>query len=221
MGCHFPLQGIFLTQGVNPQLGSPELASRFFTTEPPGKPHVPNGGPQICMPMWTRSSQAGCTQVIHTQQWGRLECVMWTSDFSLHPRGCFTQDGGVSQAVGLSVLKPGNTSKLPSASRCSRQQMWFPFLRKISKLTRDHFKENWMTVPLKRTRTPPPLTQWSEPSDSTWPIVFTKRHEFCSATYTGLDRSRRGPFCQDAARRMAPSYQGPSVRSPRSVTPDL
>ena len=34
-GCHFLLQGIFLTQGSN--LASPTLAGRFFTTEPPGK----------------------------------------------------------------------------------------------------------------------------------------------------------------------------------------
>ena len=31
-GCHFLLQEIFLTQGLNPHL------LRFFTTEPPGKP---------------------------------------------------------------------------------------------------------------------------------------------------------------------------------------
>ena len=37
MDCHFLLQGIFPTQGLNP----PELAGRFFTTETPGK-H--NGG---------------------------------------------------------------------------------------------------------------------------------------------------------------------------------
>ena len=34
VGCHFLLQGIFLTQGSNPCL----LAGRFLTTEPPGKP---------------------------------------------------------------------------------------------------------------------------------------------------------------------------------------
>ena len=32
VGCHFQLQGIFLTQGSNP------LAGRFFTTEPARKP---------------------------------------------------------------------------------------------------------------------------------------------------------------------------------------
>ena len=35
MGCHFLLQGIFLTQGV--EHGSPALAGGFFITEPPGK----------------------------------------------------------------------------------------------------------------------------------------------------------------------------------------
>ena len=35
VGCHFPLQGIFPTQGLNL---SPALAGGFFTTEPPGKP---------------------------------------------------------------------------------------------------------------------------------------------------------------------------------------
>jgi len=36
VGCHFLLQGIFLTQGLNPH--PPALAGGFFTTEPPGKP---------------------------------------------------------------------------------------------------------------------------------------------------------------------------------------
>ena len=36
-GCHFLLQGIFLTLGSNTHL-LPELAGGFFTTEPPGKP---------------------------------------------------------------------------------------------------------------------------------------------------------------------------------------
>ena len=35
VGCHFFLQGIFPTQGLN---SSPELAGRFFSMEPPGKP---------------------------------------------------------------------------------------------------------------------------------------------------------------------------------------
>ena len=35
-GCHFLLQGIFLTQGSSPV--SPALASRFFTAVPAGKP---------------------------------------------------------------------------------------------------------------------------------------------------------------------------------------
>ena len=33
-GCHFLLQGIFLTQGSHPHLLSPALAGRFFTIEP-------------------------------------------------------------------------------------------------------------------------------------------------------------------------------------------
>ena len=39
VGCHFLLQGILLTRGIEPT--SPlsfALAGRFFTTEPPGKP---------------------------------------------------------------------------------------------------------------------------------------------------------------------------------------
>ena len=40
VGCHFLLQGIFPTQGSNPVSPvSPALAVRFFTPEPPGKPH--------------------------------------------------------------------------------------------------------------------------------------------------------------------------------------
>ena len=37
MGCRFPLQGNFPTQGLNaPSLVSPALAGGFFTTEPAG-----------------------------------------------------------------------------------------------------------------------------------------------------------------------------------------
>ena len=38
VGCHFLLQGIFLTQGSKPV--SPALGGRFFTTKPPGKPYA-------------------------------------------------------------------------------------------------------------------------------------------------------------------------------------
>ena len=40
VGCHFLLQGIFWTQGLNPGIKptSPALAGRLFITEPPGKP---------------------------------------------------------------------------------------------------------------------------------------------------------------------------------------
>ena len=40
VGCHFLLQGIFLTQGSNLCLLSPALAGRFFITALPGKPQV-------------------------------------------------------------------------------------------------------------------------------------------------------------------------------------
>ena len=40
-GCHFLLQGIFLTPGMEPAyLASPTLAGGFFTTAPPGKPKL-------------------------------------------------------------------------------------------------------------------------------------------------------------------------------------
>ena len=38
VGCHFPLQVIFPTQGQNSVLVSPALAGGFFSTVPPGKP---------------------------------------------------------------------------------------------------------------------------------------------------------------------------------------
>ena len=38
VGCHFLLQGIFLTQGLSPHLLT--LAGRFFSTESPGKPII-------------------------------------------------------------------------------------------------------------------------------------------------------------------------------------
>ena len=37
-GCHFLLQGLFLTQGLSPP--SPALAGAVFTTEPRGKPQI-------------------------------------------------------------------------------------------------------------------------------------------------------------------------------------
>ena len=39
LACPFLLQGIFPTQGLNPCPGSLALASRLFTTKPPGKPN--------------------------------------------------------------------------------------------------------------------------------------------------------------------------------------
>jgi len=39
VGCHFLLQGIFPTQGVNP--GSPALQADSLSSEPPGKPSNP------------------------------------------------------------------------------------------------------------------------------------------------------------------------------------
>ena len=41
VGCHVLLQGIFLTQGLNPCLLSPALVGGFSTTEPPVKPRRP------------------------------------------------------------------------------------------------------------------------------------------------------------------------------------
>ena len=41
VGCHFLLQGIFLTQGSSPRsLVSPALADRFSCAVPPGKPAI-------------------------------------------------------------------------------------------------------------------------------------------------------------------------------------
>ena len=42
VGCHFFLQGIFLTQGSNPGLLHWQ-AGGLFTTEPPGKPLISSG----------------------------------------------------------------------------------------------------------------------------------------------------------------------------------
>ena len=39
VGCHFLLQGLFPTQGLNLG-GSPALAGRFFISVPPGKPRT-------------------------------------------------------------------------------------------------------------------------------------------------------------------------------------
>ena len=41
VGCHFLLQGSFLTPGIKPASPeSPALAGGFFTPEPPGKPNI-------------------------------------------------------------------------------------------------------------------------------------------------------------------------------------
>ena len=42
VGCHFLLQGIFLTQGSNLHLVSPAFAGGFFTTIRPGLPAILN-----------------------------------------------------------------------------------------------------------------------------------------------------------------------------------
>ena len=62
MGCHALLQGIFLTQGLNPSLMSPmspSLAGGFFTTEPPGQPCLlwrrDKSEHSICKPRGTES----------------------------------------------------------------------------------------------------------------------------------------------------------------------
>ena len=46
VGCRVLVQGIFPTQGLNTSPVSTALAGRFFTTEPPGKPHICVG---VCM----------------------------------------------------------------------------------------------------------------------------------------------------------------------------
>jgi len=44
MGCHFLLQGIFLTQGSNPCLpAAPELEGGFLTITPPAMPQIKRG----------------------------------------------------------------------------------------------------------------------------------------------------------------------------------
>ena len=60
VGCHFFLQGIFLTQGSNLSL----LHFRFFTAEPPGKPHIFKPGAQ--------NSQIQ-SQKVHEQMLGKTE----------------------------------------------------------------------------------------------------------------------------------------------------
>ena len=50
VGCHFLLQGIFLTQGWT-RICVSCIGSRLFTTEPPGKPRSKTGDPQL--PRWS------------------------------------------------------------------------------------------------------------------------------------------------------------------------
>ena len=54
MGCHFLLQGIFLTPGLNP--ASPALSGRFFTTEPPGKSQIDINRCSSIVVVWSRHS---------------------------------------------------------------------------------------------------------------------------------------------------------------------
>ena len=67
VGCHFLLQGIFLTQGLNPCLL--HWAGSFFTTEPPGKPTVLGnkgkipGVTRIRVTAMGQRGEVGCTSL--------------------------------------------------------------------------------------------------------------------------------------------------------------
>ena len=77
VGCHFWLQGILLTQGLNPCL----LPGRFFTTAPPGKPcsqvdltkQMPLVGEQL-RSQWDREGGPGsfCSVSSHSSNCGRV-----------------------------------------------------------------------------------------------------------------------------------------------------
>ena len=59
--CHFLLQGIFLTLGLNPCLLSSALAGSFFTTEPPRKPKIKLGTNLKCWQgCWETGSLVYC-----------------------------------------------------------------------------------------------------------------------------------------------------------------
>jgi len=49
VGCHFLLQGIFLTQGSNPGLLA--LQADTLTSTPPGKPKYEKTWSKICRPL--------------------------------------------------------------------------------------------------------------------------------------------------------------------------
>ena len=85
MGCHFLLQGIFLTQpGIKPT--SPALVGRFFTTEPPRKPHQWREAEEQAGSTWEEVWFLSGTE--KRPLW--LESTCW-SKFSLAPLSCSPQ----------------------------------------------------------------------------------------------------------------------------------
>ena len=72
VGCHFLLQGIFLTQGIKPK--SPELSGRFSTTELPGKPiiHLRFFYPKLISPILCFPAQDSQSSVESSYLWSKM-----------------------------------------------------------------------------------------------------------------------------------------------------
>ena len=94
VGCHFPLQGIFLTQGSKPM--SPALAGRFFTVAPPGKP---SRYYTVILKMFIFFMYYLCEKHYKpiTVQYYTPDCVHWV------PRHCWT-----CEQVGLKQMHSWN-----------------------------------------------------------------------------------------------------------------
>ena len=76
VGCLFLLQGVFLTQGLEPE--SPTLAGEFFTTDPPGKPKTSGKHLQFLLP-WTRSLSLSLS-CAHTHTHTYFACLIFSTD---------------------------------------------------------------------------------------------------------------------------------------------
>ena len=125
VGCHFLLQGIFLTT-------SPALAGKFFTAEPPGKPKA------LQRPKKT-GVQAGFELIIctlwHKQVGFRMDSWELVCDGYDWPRtspGHWAQPNSRSVwwdrwqvAAGTNGQRSGDPERVSGECRCSGQTQWW------------------------------------------------------------------------------------------------
>ena len=122
VSCHFLPQGIFPTQGSNPFPASPTLASRFFATEPPGKPQfkllfcvcVCVLAAQSCLTLWDPTDSSP-TRFLHP----------WDSPGKNTGGGCHSLLQGNLPEPGMESGSPEfQSDSLPSELSGKPQEYW-------------------------------------------------------------------------------------------------